>query len=373
MKRGTAIAAGAGALVLGAVVLAATGVIPSPFKFGGMDVVESGSDEARALGETIEAASEKFNLSPRQIKNFKARERKKGKPLRTQRIVFTKIIPELTAFLEKGGTYDAAAEKFNLSRKQIVGLVRRGKRKGKIPKNLKSPDKRLAPAGRNVEIAEYYAQGATIKELSEMFELSERYIDDILSKRSTQKTQLDSKLSSGKTSRANRRANNSRLSSGSAEVSEMGEQRIQRRIAAYEEEAKKGDSSELKLPWDGNGKLKEKPIIVSEEDDDFDDDEELSKEEKENRAAALEYAKISREEMAERTRRAEESKRRLNSPEYLEQARLRRVARNKGQETITHNADGTIKRKDGEKLIVEYEGKTIDDYPGDNSIYSINK
>jgi hypothetical protein len=30
-------------------------------------------------------------------------------------------------------------------------------------------------------------------------------------------------------------------------------------------------------------------------------------------------------------------------------------------------------RIDGEKLIVEYEGKTIDDYPGDNSIYSINK
>jgi len=30
-------------------------------------------------------------------------------------------------------------------------------------------------------------------------------------------------------------------------------------------------------------------------------------------------------------------------------------------------------RKDGEKLIVEYEGKSIDDYPGDNSIYSINK
>ena len=30
-------------------------------------------------------------------------------------------------------------------------------------------------------------------------------------------------------------------------------------------------------------------------------------------------------------------------------------------------------RNDGEKLIVEYEGKTIDDYPGDNSIYSINK
>lgn len=30
-------------------------------------------------------------------------------------------------------------------------------------------------------------------------------------------------------------------------------------------------------------------------------------------------------------------------------------------------------RKDGEKLIVEYEGMRIDDYPGDNSIYSINK
>jgi len=30
-------------------------------------------------------------------------------------------------------------------------------------------------------------------------------------------------------------------------------------------------------------------------------------------------------------------------------------------------------RKDGEKLIVEYEGTNIEDYPGDNSIYSINK
>ena len=30
-------------------------------------------------------------------------------------------------------------------------------------------------------------------------------------------------------------------------------------------------------------------------------------------------------------------------------------------------------RKDGEKLIPEYEGKSIEDYPGDNSIYSINK
>jgi hypothetical protein len=30
-------------------------------------------------------------------------------------------------------------------------------------------------------------------------------------------------------------------------------------------------------------------------------------------------------------------------------------------------------RIDGEKLIVEYQGNSIDDYPGDNSIYSINK
>jgi hypothetical protein len=30
-------------------------------------------------------------------------------------------------------------------------------------------------------------------------------------------------------------------------------------------------------------------------------------------------------------------------------------------------------RKDGEKLIVEYKGTSISDYPGDNSIYSINK
>lgn len=519
-------------------------------------------------GGTIEAASKKFNLSRVQIKRFKSREKAKGKPLRTERIVFTKIIPELIAFLEKGGTYDAAAEKFNLSRKQIVGLVKRGKRKGKIPKTLKARDKRLAPAGRNVEIAEYYAQGATIKELSEMFELSEKYIDEILR---NQKKEVNSKLSSGKTNRANRRANSSRLSSGSklsykiikapkeideddekyldnpelfeedrdalnkesmaifkrlakeAQISvsslektkypdrklpqrfseakiqmmkaltmeldytgdvpikdrsviiardkdnkiiaaarftpggindsgdseplfihniaafgpetdtpglgasifnriieiaskdnvgilleptptsrkywenigfkdidpdrqffengrlymspedvkklaanrkvdntklssgstpssKMAEQRIQRRIAAYKEEAEKGDGSELKLPWDENGKLKEKPIIVSEEDDDFDDDEELSKEEKENRAAVLEYSKISPKEMEERIRRAEESKRRLNSPEYLEQSRLRRVARNKGKETTTHNADGTLKEKKGEKL-----------------------
>ena len=30
-------------------------------------------------------------------------------------------------------------------------------------------------------------------------------------------------------------------------------------------------------------------------------------------------------------------------------------------------------RIDGEKLIVEYEGETSDDYPGDNSAYSVNK
>ena len=56
MKRGSTVFVGAGALVLGAVVLAATDVIPGPFKFGGMDVVESGSEQARALGETVETA-----------------------------------------------------------------------------------------------------------------------------------------------------------------------------------------------------------------------------------------------------------------------------------------------------------------------------
>ena len=30
-------------------------------------------------------------------------------------------------------------------------------------------------------------------------------------------------------------------------------------------------------------------------------------------------------------------------------------------------------RKDIENLIVEYKGDSVDDYPGDNSIYSINK
>ena len=55
MKRGTAIAAGAGALVLGAVVLAATGVIPSPFKFGGMDVSDARKLKAldRAIGAPL--------------------------------------------------------------------------------------------------------------------------------------------------------------------------------------------------------------------------------------------------------------------------------------------------------------------------------
>lgn len=55
-RRGTRIAIGAGALALGAVVLAATGVIPHPFKFGAVEVVASGSEAARALGESFEPA-----------------------------------------------------------------------------------------------------------------------------------------------------------------------------------------------------------------------------------------------------------------------------------------------------------------------------
>ena len=63
-RRGTTIAIGAGALALGAVVLAATGVIPNPFKFGDVDVVASGSDAARALGETFESAPSPFDTVP---------------------------------------------------------------------------------------------------------------------------------------------------------------------------------------------------------------------------------------------------------------------------------------------------------------------
>ena len=144
----------------------------------------------------------------------------------------------------------------------------------------------------------------------------------------------------------------SRLSSGmnTPELSEMGKQRLQRRIDSYEAAVKKGDGSESKLPWDKNGKFKEKPIIVSEVDDDYDDDEEISKEEKENQAAYREFSKISPAEMARRTEREKASKERLLSPEYLEESRLRRVARNKGKETNTHNADGTLKTENKPKL-----------------------
>jgi len=144
----------------------------------------------------------------------------------------------------------------------------------------------------------------------------------------------------------------SRLSSGmnTPELSEMGKQRLQRRIDSYEAAVKKGDGSESKLPWDKNGKFKEKPIIVSEVDDDYDDDEEISKEEKENQAAYREFSKISPAEMARRTERWKAAKERLWSPEYLEESRLKRVARNKGKETNTHNADGTLKTENKPKL-----------------------
>jgi len=53
-----------------------------------------------------------------------------------------------------------------------------------------------------------------------------------------------------------------------------------------------------------------------------------------------------------------------------------------GKKIIIKSGSGTTidcyyiihaERSDDEKLIVEYEGTSIDDYPGDNSIYSINK
>ena len=83
---------------------------------------------------------------------------------------------------------------------------------------------------------------------------------------------------------------------------------------------------------------------LSRQFDSFDDDEELSKEEKENQAAHLEYSKISPEEMDARIEQQKASKEKLLSPEYLEDSRLKRVARNKGKETTTHNADGTLKQ-----------------------------
>lgn len=79
-------------------------------------------------------------------------------------------------------------------------------------------------------------------------------------------------------------------------------------------------------------------------DDYDDDDDELSKEEKENQAAHLEYSKISPEEMDRRNEQYRASRDRLYSPEWIEESRLKRVARNKGKETTTHNADGTIKK-----------------------------
>lgn len=63
-KRGAAIAVGIGALALTVVVLAATGAIPNPFKFGDIDVVDSGSDAARALGETVESGPSPFDTVP---------------------------------------------------------------------------------------------------------------------------------------------------------------------------------------------------------------------------------------------------------------------------------------------------------------------
>ena len=53
-----------------------------------------------------------------------------------------------------------------------------------------------------------------------------------------------------------------------------------------------------------------------------------------------------------------------------------------GEKIVIKSGSGTTidcyyiihaERSDDEKLIVEYEGTSIDDYPGDNSIYSINK
>jgi hypothetical protein len=78
--------------------------------------------------------------------------------------------------------------------------------------------------------------------------------------------------------------------------------------------------------------------------DDYDeDDEPMSKDERESQEAYAEYSKISPEEMDRRHKQWEATKKRLWSPEYLEEARLKRVKMNKGKETTRYNADGTLK------------------------------
>ena len=140
--------------------------------------------------------------------------------LRQERLMskyaFTPIAKELREFFINGGSIPDAMEKFNLSKEQIDRFKLLNKRKAqKQPDIPQLPDRRRTPAKRNVEIAEYYAQGATIKELMEMFGLVRGQIYKILQ---NQKMGVDSKLSSGKTNRANRRANNSKLSSGKSPV-----------------------------------------------------------------------------------------------------------------------------------------------------------
>jgi DNA polymerase III epsilon subunit-like protein/Mor family transcriptional regulator len=95
-------------------------------------------------GGTIKAAAAKFNLTEQQIRSFKQNERLKGMPLRPQS-PFAEIATELIAFLENGGTYDAAMEKFNLSRRQIMQFAIRQRNKGNL--KARQDKKRKLPDG----------------------------------------------------------------------------------------------------------------------------------------------------------------------------------------------------------------------------------
>ena len=130
---------------------------------------------------------------------------------RKRRGKFYIIESKLREFFINGGSIADAMEKFNMTEIQIRSWRRSQNKKN----NQKLPNNSLAPAGRNAEIAEYFKQGASREELAQMFGMRRGNINKILQK---QKTGVDSSLSSGKTNRANRRANNSRLSSGKSPV-----------------------------------------------------------------------------------------------------------------------------------------------------------
>jgi HK97 family phage prohead protease len=164
------------------------------------------------------------------------------------------------------------------------------------------------------------------------------------------KKSRDSLSSGGKKPEAPKRTTG-KLSSGDKDKptrEERDEALRLRRAKKYEDAKNEGDGKESGLLWDENGNYKERVDPDYGSDEDFGDDSDglTPKERAEERAADaayLEFSKITPEEMAARKKRGEAAWERLNSPEYLEESRLKRVARNKGKETVAYNADGTLK------------------------------